>query len=255
MKDAVSEKLAKEMIKKDEPKEEEPAAEAVEAEEKENNDPVVEGKVNSYKIGAMATMLDDFENILAKNFCQFANKQDLTYMQKRTQEKVENEFNKFYDIHFTGDFQVKNWFNANVLPRLYFPQQMSKFIHCFKILHNIQQCILIQNTFPVAERSRSLVTPTGAMFLVGGYITPLKCYIKNTFTLDEHRSILVSLQHMNVARAEHAMLYSKGVIYVFGGETLVEDSEAMEVKSLATCEAYDVEADKWSVIPSFTHAR
>ena len=38
VKDAVSEKLAKEMIKKDEPKEEEPAAEAVEAEEKENKD-------------------------------------------------------------------------------------------------------------------------------------------------------------------------------------------------------------------------
>jgi hypothetical protein len=93
------------------------------------------------------------------------------------------------------------------------------------------------------------------MFLVGGYITPLKCYIKNTFTLDEHRSILVSLRHMNEARAEHAMLYSKGVIYVFGGEALVEGSEAMEVKSLNTCEAYDVAEDKWTVIPSFSKAR
>ena len=37
VKDAISEKLAKEMIKKDEPKEEEPA-EAVEVEEKENKD-------------------------------------------------------------------------------------------------------------------------------------------------------------------------------------------------------------------------
>ena len=67
-------------------------------------------------------MLDDFENILAKNFCQFANKTDLSYLEQRNEEQVEKEFSKFYDIHFTGDFQVKNWFNSNILPRLYFPQ-------------------------------------------------------------------------------------------------------------------------------------
>jgi len=58
-------------------------------------------------------------------------------VQKRTAEQIEEEFTKFYDVHFTGDFQVKNLFISNVLPRLYFPQQGSKFIHCFKILHNI----------------------------------------------------------------------------------------------------------------------
>lgn len=54
----------------------------------------------------------------------------------------------------------------------------------------------------------------------------LKSFIKNTFTLDEHRSLLVSMQHMGTARADHALLYSKGTIYVFGGETLVEGSQS-----------------------------
>jgi hypothetical protein len=55
------------MINKEEP------AQPVEADEEKENE-IADSKVNSYKIGAMATMLDDFENILAKNFCQFANK-------------------------------------------------------------------------------------------------------------------------------------------------------------------------------------
>ena len=250
-KDAQSEKMAKEMIdQKNKEQSEETDKEKAQPEKEEAT-----GKVDSYQIGAMATMLDDFENILAKNFCQFANKQDLSFMENRSAEKIQTEFGKFYDNHFTGDFQVKNWFNANVLPRLYFPQQNSKFIHCFKILHNIQQCILVQNTFPVAERSRSLVTPEGQMFLVGGYLPPIKSYLRNTFTLDEHRSILVALQHMKTPRAEHAILYSKGTIYVFGGESLVEGSKVSEVKSLNSCEAYSIADDSWSDVPSFAHAR
>lgn len=146
-------------------------------------------------------------------------------MQKRTAEQIEEEFTKFYDVHFTGDFQVKNLFISNVLPRLYFPQQGSKFIHCFKILHNIQQCILIQNSFPIADRSRNIVTPQGQMFLLGGYLPAIKSYLSNTFTLDEHRSLLVALQGMNTPRAEFATLYFKGSIYVLGGEGLAEGEE------------------------------
>jgi hypothetical protein len=58
------------------------------------------------------------------------------------------------------------------------------------------------------------------MFLIGGYMAPLKSYIKNTFTLDEHRSLLVALQNMNTARADHALIYFKDCIYAFGGEAL-----------------------------------
>jgi hypothetical protein len=78
-KDAVSEKLAKDMIDQ---KKNEGEAEATDKKEDETPVVLVEDKrsVNSYKISAVTTMLDDFENILAKNFCQFANKQDLSFM-------------------------------------------------------------------------------------------------------------------------------------------------------------------------------
>ena len=36
-------------------------------------------KVDSYKIQAITTMLDDFENIIAKNFCQFADYEDFSF--------------------------------------------------------------------------------------------------------------------------------------------------------------------------------
>jgi hypothetical protein len=67
------------------------------------------------------------------------------------------------------------------------------------------------------------------MFLVGGYLTPLKTYLKNTFTLDEHRSLLVANQNMNVARSDHAIIYFKGCIYAFGGEGLAGEGENFEV--------------------------
>ena len=90
-------------------------------------------------------MLDDFENILSKNFCQFANYEDFSFAKSRTTEALQEQFFQFFDQHFQGDFRIKNQFNSNVIPRLYYPQQGSKFIHCFKILNNIRQIVIIQN--------------------------------------------------------------------------------------------------------------
>ena len=95
------------------------------------------------------------------------------------------------------------------------------------------------------------------MYLVGGYMPQIKSYLKNTFTLDEHRSILVALQNMTTARSDHALIYFKGNIYVFGGEGLVQGSkgEALEAMSLTSCETYSIENDAWTEIPPFSHAR
>lgn len=82
-------------------------------------------------------MLDDFENILKKNFCLFSNYEDFSFAQSRSTENLQNEFTNFFECHFQGDFRVKNWFHKNVLPRIFFPQPGSKFVHCFKILNNI----------------------------------------------------------------------------------------------------------------------
>ena len=77
--------------------------------------------VDTYRISAMAQMLDDFENVLGKNFCQFANYEDFSFAKSRTTESLQEQFYQFFDTHFQGDFRVKNWFQSNVLPRIYYP--------------------------------------------------------------------------------------------------------------------------------------
>jgi hypothetical protein len=40
---------------------------------------VREARVDTYKINAFFTMLDEFENILRKNFCLFAHYEDFAF--------------------------------------------------------------------------------------------------------------------------------------------------------------------------------
>jgi N-acetylneuraminic acid mutarotase len=58
---------------------------------------------------------------------------------------------------------------------------------------------------------------------------------------------------MNHARADHAMLFFKNQIYVFGGMAFNENKS--NVKSLNTAEVYLIKEDKWTELPSFEHAR
>ncbi len=136
-------------------------------------------------------MLDDFENIIAKNFCQFADYEDFSFAQSRNTESLNNHFNSFYAGHFQGDFRVKQFFNSYVLPRIFYTQQGTKLVYNLKILNNIKSGVLLQNSFNIPERSRNLVTPKGLMYLIGGYVPLIEHFSRNTFVLDEHRSILV----------------------------------------------------------------
>ena len=53
--------------------------------------------VDSAKISALNKMLDDFENILSKNFCQFANYEDFSFAKSRTTESLQEQFFQFFD--------------------------------------------------------------------------------------------------------------------------------------------------------------
>lgn len=67
--------------KKEEKKEEtKDAGEETKEEEKKTE------SIDSAKISALNKMLDDFENILSKNFCQFANYEDFSFAKSRTTE-------------------------------------------------------------------------------------------------------------------------------------------------------------------------
>lgn len=49
------------------------------SEPQEGDETVREARVDTYKINAFFTMLDDFENILQKNFCLFAHYEDFAF--------------------------------------------------------------------------------------------------------------------------------------------------------------------------------
>ena len=75
-------------------------------------------KINTYQVEALSTMIDDYENIINKNYCVYTNYEDFSFAQSRSQQQLENQFKDFIASNFSGDYQIKNWFNQEVLPRI-----------------------------------------------------------------------------------------------------------------------------------------
>ena len=209
-------------------------------------------RVDSYKIEAVTTCLDDFDNILAKNYCVYTNYEDFSFAQSRSKDQLDLNFAKFARANLSGDFQVQNWFNPMVLPRVQFLQARSKFIYTYKILHFNTECQLVQNAFPFPEFGRHVVSPDGQLYCTGGYFGLINHVARNTFVLDEHRFVLVPLQHMTTARADHVMLWFKGAIFALGG---MGPDGAGGVRSLNSGEVYSVKDDTWRALPPFEHPR
>lgn len=78
---AEGEEPATEENKEEESKEEE-------KKDSESGDKKDKKAVDTAKINALNKMLDDFENILSKNFCQFANYEDFSFAKSRTTESL-----------------------------------------------------------------------------------------------------------------------------------------------------------------------
>ncbi len=86
-------------------------------------------------------MIDDYDNILNKNYCVYTNYEDFSFAQTRSIQQLEASFKDFVHASFSGDYQVKNWFDqGEVLPRIIHLQQSSKFLFTYKILHNNSEC-------------------------------------------------------------------------------------------------------------------
>ena len=75
-------------------------------------------KVNTYQIEALSTMIDDYENIITKNYCLYSNCEDFTFAQTRSKQQLETQFKEFVDANFSGDYQIKDWFIQEVLPKV-----------------------------------------------------------------------------------------------------------------------------------------
>jgi len=52
---------------------------------------------------------------------------------------------------------------------------------------------------------------------------------------------------MSTARADHAMVWFKGSIFVLGGMGPLEKS----IQSLNSCEVYNIKEDKWKTLTPF----
>ena len=74
----------------------------------------------------------------------------------------------------------------------------------------------------------------------------IKSFLKNTFVLDEYRSVLVAMQPMKHARADHVVLQVGEKIYNFGGMAFVQgEGKTNKVESLNSCEVYNIKRDEW----------
>ena len=113
--------------KPDEAKDEEKEA------EKEVEDPSL--LVDSDKIKAITSMVDEFNNIVAKNFSVYAQYDDFSFANSRSSDAVELKLKMFFQEHFSGDFQLKNTFEQSVLPRIFYLEQRTKFIYSYKIMN------------------------------------------------------------------------------------------------------------------------
>jgi len=95
------------------------------------------------------------------------------------------------------------------------------------------------------------VTPEGNLYVTGGFQHLLKVFLNNTFIMDDHRSTLVPLKRMHSERADHGIIYNRGLIYVFGGQAKVQGVP----QSLAACEVYSIKDDAWTELPPMSQPR
>jgi hypothetical protein len=91
--------------------------------------------VDSDKIKAIVSMVDEFNNIVAKNFSVYAHYDDFSFANSRSSDQIDLKLGQFFSEHFSGDFQLKNSFEPSVLPRIFYLEQRTKFIYSYKIMN------------------------------------------------------------------------------------------------------------------------
>ena len=60
--------------------------------------------IDSEQIKAMANIIDEFNNIVAKNFSVYGQYDDFSFANSRSSEKIEEKLQYFFKTHFSGDF-------------------------------------------------------------------------------------------------------------------------------------------------------
>ena len=61
-------------------------------------------EVDSYKVESISTMLDDFDNVIGKNFCVYSHYEDFSFASSRSQDKLAEQYSAFSTSNFSGAF-------------------------------------------------------------------------------------------------------------------------------------------------------
>jgi len=100
-------------------------------------------------------------------------------------------------------------------------------------------------SFEVPNRHASIVTPKARLFICGG---DKRNGNKNEYSqalleIDLQKNLPIERSSMTIRRRNHGICYNAGYIYVIGGYN--------RGGYLKSCERYNIETDKWSVIEDF----
>ena len=118
---------------------------AFKAEEDPDKKKDLEGKIDTQKIEALSDMLRDFQEIINKNYNQYKNYNDFSFIQARSADHLKEVFQEFSGMFFQGDFQLKDWFQGLSIPKVFYLKEDSKFIESLKILTANTECNSIKN--------------------------------------------------------------------------------------------------------------
>ena len=99
--------------------------------------------------------------------------------------------------------------------------------------------IELNNIFNVPLRHRSITTPEGEIYLIGGVESNKE--LKNCYKMSFDKIALESKSMMIVSRKSYGICYMNGYIYAIGGANHNEGF-------LKKCERYDVLRDIWTII-------
>ena len=91
-----------------------------EAEGEEKKAPQEKFPVDHDKIKAIASLFDDYNNIIGKNYSAYGTYDDFQFAKTRSGDIVEERLEGFFKNHFAGDYILKNTFEASALQRIFY---------------------------------------------------------------------------------------------------------------------------------------
>ncbi|KAL4450522.1 hypothetical protein ABPG74_019420 [Tetrahymena malaccensis] len=148
-----------------------------------------------------------------------------------------------------ANINIYDYFNPDCLLNIvHFFQDNSKLFHFLDLSQLSRdpatqewQTVELNIAFKIPMFHRSIITPNGKVFLVGGIdVLHKNKSINSTYFLDMNRNTLELCSNMNYERNSHSLVVAQDSIFVVGG--LNNNDEDIYLQS---CERFDIESQKW----------